>query len=156
MILFEHAVNNRRVSEARPPANSIWPWGGGTEEFRAAEPARIFANDLRTRELALGSGNDLSALPDGFDALEGSQPTLVWLDGALQSDALARLDRAWMAPAQGALDASRLSLEIVAGGRVQALRFRARPATLRARLRARFSSPHGSELLLASRGTNEA
>ena len=156
MILFEHAVNLRRMREARSPANSIWPWGGGTDQPRPTVPARIFANEPCIGELASGSGIEVSALPGGFEALAEMRHAIVWLDGSAGSDAvgaLARLDRLWTEPAQRAVNARRLSLEIVVGGRARALRFQPRPATLAARVRARFSAPRGAALVLSSRGS---
>jgi hypothetical protein len=152
MILFEHAVNNRRLTEDAAPANSVWLWGGGTDRPRTTASVRIFGGDSRMRELARGSGIEVAPLPASFDTLSGSTEAVVWLDrvdadGTRRTFAL--IDRAWMTPAQRALDAGSLSLEIVLGGRAHALRFRPRRSTLAQRIRARFSPPRGSERLLS-------
>lgn len=34
MSLHEHAANQRRAAEGRPPVNSLWLWGGGTAPLR--------------------------------------------------------------------------------------------------------------------------
>jgi hypothetical protein len=152
MILFEHAVNNRRLSEHAAPANSIWLWGGGTDRPRGAVSTRIFGADSRMLELARGSGIEVAPLPASFAALPGSTEAVVWFDrvdaeGAAR--ALALIDRAWMTPVQRELDAGNVDLEIVLGGRAHALRFRPRRSTLAQRVRARFSQPRGSLRLLS-------
>jgi hypothetical protein len=157
MILFEHAVNQRRQAENRAPANSIWLWGGGTDQPPAgpSRGTRIFGGDSRTCELTRGSGIEVAPLPASFDALAalvGSTPAVVWLDPLVPESALRGLsliDRAWMAPALRALDAGSVSVEIVVGGQPRAQRFQPRRATLTQRVRARFSPPRGSALLLS-------
>ncbi len=154
MILFEHPVNDRRRRAAMPPANSVWIWGGGADAPPTRRPVRIFANDSTLSELARGSGIAISSLATGFDALAGTQSAVAWLDPIFEADgvrALADLDRAWTAPAQRSVDAGRLSLEVVVGGRAQAFRLQARRTALGERLRTRFSPARGSEILLRSR-----
>ena len=151
MILFEHAVNSRRLAADAAPANSVWLWGGGTDQPRARVSARIFGGDSRMRELARGSGVGIAPFPARFDALAGSTEAIAWFDRVEAGGAeraLGLIDRAWMAPAQRALDAGNLALEIVLGGQAQALRFRPRRSTLAQRVRARFSPARGAERLL--------
>jgi hypothetical protein len=150
MILFEHPVNDRRARNDAPPANSVWVWGGGIDRPRTQASTRIFAGDARIGDLARGSDIEISSLPSAFDALADSSQALVWLDPVDRDDAtvgIARIDRAWMAPAQRALDSGRLDLEIVVGGHARALRFHPRRSTLAQRVRARFSPPRTAELL---------
>lgn len=46
MALHEHAVNQRRESEALPPVNSLWLWGGGYAPEQDTEPRPpLFADD---------------------------------------------------------------------------------------------------------------
>jgi len=157
MILFDHAVNQRRQADNSAPANSIWPWGGGTNQPPASRSrgTRIFGGGSRMRELARGSGLEPAPLPASFAALAAlvrSAPAVVWLDRLVPESAMRALgpiDRAWAAPASRALDAGSLSIEVVAGGRARAQRFEPRRATLSQRVRARFALPRGSAVLLS-------
>ncbi|MGB5334097.1 MAG: hypothetical protein WBN07_00635 [Woeseiaceae bacterium] len=46
MTLHEHAANQRRAAEGRPPMNSLWLWGGGNAPPRTTRSQpRLFSNE---------------------------------------------------------------------------------------------------------------
>ncbi len=153
MLLFEHAVNRRREQERLAPVNSIWLWGGGTDQQRPAPAAAIFADQGHVRDLACGSAIDVASVPAHFDALPDVETAAVWLAPIDAGDAMARLaaiDRAWLAPVERALNAGRVrEVELIVGGRQRAFRFAVRRSSLARRWRARFSPPRFSRLLAA-------
>jgi hypothetical protein len=152
MLLFEHAANRRREQEHLAPVNSIWLWGGGTDQERKAPAAAIFADHAPIRDLARGSSVEVARVPTDFDKLPRAGRAALWLGPIEAGDAIARLaeiDRTWIAPVELALNAARLEVELIVGGRDRAFRFAVRRSSLARRWRARFSPPRFSRLLAA-------
>ena len=151
MLLFDHAVNRRRKQECLAPVNSIWLWGGGTDQARRAPSTAVFADQGSFRDLARGSGVAVAPVPTDLGGLPDAGTAAVWLGAIDAGDALARLaaiDRAWIAPVERALNAGRMrEVEVIFGGRERALRLTARQPSFARRLRVRFSSPRFSRLL---------
>jgi len=153
MLLFEHPVNVERERAGDAPVNSVWLWGGGIDAPRGSAARAIFASASRVVELARGSAVEVRPPPESFEAVDGAD-AWIWLDeiepGAA-AGALATLERAWMAPAERALDAGRVkAMAIVATGRARALTFRPRRSSLARRWRARLSPPRSARLLAAA------
>jgi hypothetical protein len=150
MLLFEHAVNRSREQSGRAPVDSVWLWGGGTLVPRDAPAVRIFANGGLIRDLSRSTGLAPAPLPSALDATASAAAQVFWLD-AIDVDAAARLralDRAWLAPAERALNAGTIrEVELVIAGRALALSFRVPRPSLVARWRSRFSSPRVASLL---------
>jgi len=161
MLLFEHPVNAAREAAGRAVVNGVWLWGGG-EPVKAPAHRRIaalFADDWRTRELALGAGIPGEALPATLDALRSHStlsPVLVRLTAPIVGDDsasqlahwLATLEQQWIKPAAGAFHVGTISeLDVVLTGRAKTVRYRARRLTLARRLRIWRAAPRLSTLL---------
>ncbi len=159
MLFFEHPANLKRERSGGAVVNSVWLWGGGTEEPRRPSATSIFAREPCVLDLARGSALEVRAPPARFDALD-SLDAAVWLDRVEADGAdrqLEAMDRAWMAPVERASDAVRLTgIEIVVAGRERALRFRPRRPSLMQRWRARLWPPSALRTLGdAARATSE-
>jgi hypothetical protein len=151
MLFFEHAVNRRREQTGRPPIDGVWLWGGGTLVARDVPQTRIFAGDGLVSELARSAGLPLAPLPAGLDAVTGTTPSVFWLDAiGFDADAsrLATIERAWLVPAERALQKGRIrEIALVIGGRASAITFQLARPSLPARWRARFSRPRVAPML---------
>lgn len=151
MLLFEHAVNQRRKASARAPVDSVWLWGGGTLVAPAARATRVFAEGGLVCALAKSAGLALAPLPATFAALADGNSPVAWL-GAIEADAagatLSAIESAWIAPAERALHAGALGeVELVLTGRALALDFRVPRPSFRQRWRQRFVPPQVSSQL---------
>jgi hypothetical protein len=128
MLFFEHAVNRRREASLCTPVDGLWFWGGGTLTPPATLAPQIFADGGLVSTLGRSVGLTCAPLPAAFAALPTVAACAVWLaaiEGENREAQLAAADRAWMAPAERALDAGRLSaVELILTGRALALRFR--------------------------------
>jgi hypothetical protein len=152
MLLFEHPANRRREQAGRPLVNSVWLWGGGTANpERGAATGALFADGGRVRDLARGSGVEVTPVPAGFEALPRTGTAAVWLapfDRGNAIEQLGGIDRTWMAPVERALNAGRLSeVDLILGARERAFHFALRRSSLARRWRAKFSPPRLSHLL---------
>jgi hypothetical protein len=128
MLFFEHAVNRRREASGRAPVDGLWLWGGGTLVPPATLAPRIFAAAGLATALGGSVGLACLPLPATFAALPAATACAVWLEateGENREAQLATADRAWIAPAERALDAGGLSaLELILTGHALALCFR--------------------------------
>jgi hypothetical protein len=131
--------------------NSVWLWGGGTDQKRRTPAATIFADQGRVRDLARGSAIEVAPVPAEFDALPRGEAAEVWLAPIDADHAIARLaaiDRMWVVPMARALSAGSLrAVELVLGGRQRALRFTVGRISFAQRLRARLAPPRLSQML---------
>lgn len=66
MVLYTHAVNDRRAAQGRPLLNSLWLWGGGAEAVPAATPFREVWSDEALAPL-LASAAGIAARPWAMD-----------------------------------------------------------------------------------------
>ena len=152
MLLFEHAVNQKREGRGQASVDSVWFWGGGTLAQRdAAASGILFTDGGLVHDLARGAGLQPQPLPAAFDALPDAAANVAWLD-AIEVDAAATqlsvIDRAWFAPVVHALSASAIrEVELIIAGRVLALGFRVLRPSLAQRWRSRLFSPRVSPLL---------
>lgn len=84
MLLHAHPVNQAREARGQPAINSLWLWGGGRLPAVTGRPcARLWADDLLAKGLALASDTPWSELPPGGTGLLQTQaegPQLVVLD----------------------------------------------------------------------------
>ena len=130
MLLHSHPVNAAREAEGKPPANAVWPWGGGRMPGGSHPPRYgiAFADDLLVRGLARATGAPVHALPSDARAVLLSAATtddvLVVLRFA-NASAMEAFERQWIAPLQAALASSQiseLSLHVCGDGGVIARR----------------------------------
>ena len=71
MLLHDHPVNQARETQAQPPINSVWFWGGGvcpSLDVPLVAAEQMWANDALARGLALAANQSPQALPLNFDA----------------------------------------------------------------------------------------
>jgi hypothetical protein len=116
MLLHAHPVSIERETTGKPPANAIWPWGGGHLPVKTGQPCyqHAWSDDLLVRALARGSGVALHALPrDANDLLAQRGEAingLVFLrvTGANAAQALATLELSWFDTLLHALQDNRL------------------------------------------------
>ena len=135
-LLHADAVNRRRDDAGRPTANSLWPWGGGRLPAGARRAFdRLQTGDPVLRGIALLAGIDLDPMPARFQhdnsnvlaRYDRLTAPAAAFDAAAWRDALAALERDWLAPAQTALNSGRLrQLTLIAEGGGRALAVTAR------------------------------
>jgi hypothetical protein len=126
MLLHDAAPNTEREAAGQLPVNSLWPWGGGAQPHGAGAPAAVFGDDALTSGLARLAGAPIpESLDEGGQAREWpageslvvdyrAREPLVHGEIAEWLDAVAMLERAWLAPVLEALRAGlvrRLVLE---------------------------------------------
>ncbi len=142
MWLHAHPLNAERVERGEPPVSQLWIWGGGAAAA-APQPGPVATGAVSGTEAYLAGLARLGAAAHGASApewpygpaaapgralhvLEVSE-ALRRAPGADLHEALAELDRRWIAPAVAALAAGRLErLWLLANGRAWALRPRDR------------------------------
>ncbi len=117
MLLHDHPVNVAREARGRLPVNSVWFWGGGSLPKDARSNWRSIASDEPlARGLALCAGGTPMSAPEDFarwEAMAVAGDHLLVLTSLQQrhaegelpswSDAVAALERNWLAPALQAL-----------------------------------------------------
>ena len=127
MLLHDHPVNVRRAEAGTPAINALWIWGGGTlTQAVAANNASlqppVFTNVVARLVLARGLGMahqlPVVALPPALDVAAPGERTLVVLHTATREvraqsrgawpNAVAAIERDWIAPAVAAFDAGQL------------------------------------------------
>lgn len=130
-LLHADAVNRRRDDQGMPMANSLWPWGCGRLPGTARNAFdRLCADDPVLRGLGRLAGIDTVPEPDRFETATGN--TLVRygrlagpaaaFEAMAWREALAQLERDWLAPALAALRSGALRrLTLVAEGNGQTL-----------------------------------
>jgi len=127
MLLHEHPVNQRRESHGELPVNSVWLWGGGR---RAAVPGQHFTHVAGDNALALAlaarTGAESATSADvTSDRLAANPATRLLVvvettsarhgDERAWQQALAGLERDWLAPLHDALRRRKLEgIEVVA------------------------------------------
>ena len=142
MLLHSLALNREREAHDLPGVNNLWFWGAGSLPERAADAENhydaIFAATLATthsnrsllKGIAAWSGMPMHELPGNADQLprmDLAGRTLIFdealllpaqeLDAQAWRDALARIERNWLAPFTAALFSGRMaSLRISALG----------------------------------------
>jgi len=146
MWFHDHPVNDARRRRGELPVTGLWFWGGGpapgprlAPEPHPASPPVAFGRDAYLQGLWASMGEKLLPLPqqleDVFGYPHARRATLAIETGSmLQSnptwtffDAVAQIDRRFIAPAVGALNQGRLEqLIIVANDRQLTLRARDR------------------------------
>jgi hypothetical protein len=112
LLLHRHPVNQAREAAGRPTANSLWPWGQGRLVPMSNAPFdTIWSRDAVLRGLARASGIEGAVPPPRFEIAAGNvlavlddlvQPAHA-LDALAWREALAGIERDWIAPAMAAL-----------------------------------------------------
>jgi hypothetical protein len=128
MVLHPLPINEAREARGRPAINSVWFWGGGVAAKPPGRPfVAVHADALEARGLARASGASTGPAPeDPFASLEAARTgaVLCWIDDGIDDAAhgdvaawqaaLARLDRQFLAPAEGALRSGGIdTLEVI-------------------------------------------
>ncbi|MBL8472723.1 MAG: hypothetical protein JNM98_13075 [Rhodocyclaceae bacterium] len=119
MLLFDHPVNRAREERGQPAVNTVWFWGAGALDTPVRAPAAaVLALDPLAQGLARRAGAHCAAPPDGAQALDLSRDSLLWLDQlALPAEtndqnawteALAKIERDWLAPALAMLQRGKI------------------------------------------------
>jgi hypothetical protein len=155
MLLHEHPVNVARADEARPAANSVWFWGGGTYPPPARTAVRTFAHGDLVQALAAHAGEPAQPLPRDLDLAlansHASERVVIAFDAPLDLDAI---ERSWAAPAWSALARGRAaSVTLVAGGDDAAAVSTTRRPGAWQRLAARVRTPDLAAQLARVRGS---
>ncbi len=148
--LYDHAVNRAREAAGRPAVNSLWPWGEGRLDADLAAPFdALWTTDTVLLGLARASGIAGFEPPRRFETAAGRVVAVLdnlvgparSLDALAWRDALAGLERDWIAPAVDSMRRGRCdvlhiaafgpdtSLDIHAG-RLELLKFWRRPRPL--------------------------
>jgi hypothetical protein len=123
MLLHAHPRNTEREAAGRPVINSLWFWGAGTLPA-ASETLRldaVFGDDAATCGLAVWAGKPVQPLPADAGAVlnRGDADNVLAVIGGLEMaalrgdagawrEALACLERDWLAPLLEAIYAGRL------------------------------------------------
>ena len=135
--LHEHPVNRLRSERGEAPVTGLWIWGGGTLERTPPAPAadtaiatdRAYGRDPYLEGLWCARGARVHPLPESIEDLSKAPARcsviLVELSELLRADrtasvcdALAMLDRLWIAPAADLLARGALrSLAVIANDR---------------------------------------
>jgi hypothetical protein len=119
MLLHGSGVNLERESRGQPAINGIWIWGGGALPAQVQGGwSRVYAQEPTLRGLAASAGLPADPVPEAVPAARVGGDELVLLetpdaalhDGDLQGwwQALADLERVWLAPLLDQLRAGRL------------------------------------------------
>lgn len=105
ILLHNHPRNSARIAAGLAPVNSLWFWGGGTlpDHVQCAHD-QLFSDDDGLTAFAEFAGAGTAALPRQLPAGEGSR-----LFDLRDARDLARLERDWFAPLQGALESRHLA-----------------------------------------------
>lgn len=126
MLLFEHPVNIARESRGEAPANSVWPWGGGTLPSKFNPPFdQVWASDALTAGLAMASKlphQDLPANAGAWLAQAHRGKHLLVLDALraagcygtphLWRESLVQLEQNWFAPLEQMLRKGAIELTL--------------------------------------------
>lgn len=116
MWLHDHPLNADRAARATVPVNALWVWGAGTAPL---EPAATGLPPLLSDDLPLrrawaawgGQGHDLPAAFAEGDPVRYGDACVALSLAALDADpreAMAALERGWLAPVEQALGAGRI------------------------------------------------
>lgn len=125
MVLHAHPLNRRRDDAGRPTVNSLWPWGAGRLPTITAAPFdAVHADDAVLRGLAQAGGIAAERVPERFALLPGRHLVVLddldaparALDALAWREALARIERDWLAPLAGAVAGGRCRLTLAAPG----------------------------------------
>jgi hypothetical protein len=119
MLLHSSSVNLERESRGQPPINGIWIWGtGGLPARVQGSWSRVYAQEPTLRGLAASAGIPADPAPETAPTVQAEADELALLeapdaalrDGDLQGwwQALAALERAWLAPLLDRLRAGQL------------------------------------------------
>ena len=130
MLLFGHAVNEKRENDGRPPVNSLWLWGGGVmPAVERPAIAKLWADESVARGFANVAHIPMDDTPaDAAEWIKRSSDAgnhMIVLsrlaDAAHRGDsdawrqALAALERDWLAPLLMLLRSGRISEIVVTG-----------------------------------------
>lgn len=132
--LHAHPVNRLRDAQGRPTVNSLWPWGSG-QLPRPSAAARagfrtFWGSDPLLKGLCALNGMVAEPLPARYTTVhggvlarhEGLAGSLASFDAMGWRDALANLEKDWLAPALAAVTSGALRrLTLVTSGREQAI-----------------------------------
>lgn len=128
MLFHEHPVNHTREAAGNLPVNGVWLWGGGTDPRQVQRPySAVYARDALALALAGRSGADCGEPPstaaewlaqcsgrgEQLLVLEDLQGAAQYGDSGGWQEALARVERDWIAPLLAAVarkSVARLSL----------------------------------------------
>jgi hypothetical protein len=143
MLLHEHPLNVARDDDARPAANSVWFWGGGTLPPPTRTAVRTFGNGSLVQALAAHVGEPAQPLPRDLDhALanaHASERVVIAFDAPI---VLPAIERDWAAPAWSALARGRAaSVTVIAGAEDGAVVFTVRRPSAWQRLATRVRTP---------------
>ncbi|MDD5247758.1 MAG: hypothetical protein PHY45_02165 [Rhodocyclaceae bacterium] len=126
MVLHDHAVNRAREAAGRPLVNHLWPWGDGCIATALAAPFdALWTRDTVLLGLARASGIAGIEPPRSFATAAGRIAAVLddlvaparSLDALAWREALAGVDRDWLAPAIAAMRRGRCqSLHVAAFG----------------------------------------
>jgi hypothetical protein len=123
-LLHDHPVNRAREAAGQPLVNYLWPWGAGRLPASPAAPFdAIWTRDTVLLGLARASGIAGRAPPKGFEPAAGKVVAIIddldaparELDALAWREALARVERDWLAPAVEAVVRGRCASLHLAG-----------------------------------------
>lgn len=118
MALHDHSVNRAREAAGRPRVNHLWPWGEGRLAGGMTAPFdSLWARDPVLLGLAKASSIPGRLPPPAFEPAHGNVACVIDdlaaparnLDALAWREALARVEREWLAPALDALMRGRCS-----------------------------------------------
>ena len=155
MLLHEHPINAARESTGRPPANSVWIWGGGRRPASGTAKVATYAEGGIAEALAAHIGAPARPRPPALATVMADAPqfdtALIAFEHGVDP---ATLEGDWSAPAWTALARERVaSLTVIGSGSDGALAWKVPRPSLWQRLGIRARTPELANVLASARNT---